>query len=173
MNTFPGKPLSAFLILLACVFAVACSDGGKTTSSEVAPSELINVPETSKSTPDESEKEDRGVPELSFEAVEHNFGKVYEGETVDHTFTFTNTGTGPLLIQNARASCGCTVPSWPKEAIAPGEKGEIQVRFNTTGKLGNQRKTVTLTANTQPNILTLIIQGEVVQGAPMDGPLRN
>ncbi len=87
-------------------------------------------------------------PEISFEENEHDFGTIEQGTPVEHTFTFTNTGNAPLVITNAKSTCGCTVPTWTKEPIAPGETGEMLVKFNGSGQ--NQvSKTVTLTANTE------------------------
>ncbi len=91
-----------------------------------------------------------------FEKDLHNFGKLKQGESAEYSFKFTNTGKEPLVIENAQGSCGCTVPSYPKEPIAPGASGEIKVNFNSTGKSGAQQKTVTLTANTEPSISTIL-----------------
>ena len=90
-----------------------------------------------------------------------NFGTIREGEDPEHTFTFKNTGDEPMIISNAKGSCGCTVPSWPKEPIAPGDEGEINVKFNSKGKKGSQNKTVTLTANTQPPTTKLRVTGQI------------
>ena len=76
-------------------------------------------------------------------------------------FVFKNTGKSDLLIFNATASCGCTVPEYPKKPIHPGDEGKIIVSFNTEGKNGVQKKTVTLMANTQPNTKVLTIKAEV------------
>jgi hypothetical protein len=87
-------------------------------------------------------------PEISFEKIEHDFGTIEQGTNVEHTFTFTNTGRAPLVITNATSSCGCTVPNPPKDPIAPGETGELLVKFNGTGQ--NQvTKTINLTTNTE------------------------
>ena len=87
-------------------------------------------------------------PEMSFEQTEFDFGTIEQGTNVEHTFTFTNTGNAPLVITNATSSCGCTVPTWTKEPIAPGETGEMLVKFNGSGQ--NQvTKTVNITANTE------------------------
>ncbi len=104
---------------------------------------------------------DGKYPKFVFENVEYNFGTVNEGDVVNHTFSFTNSGEAPLLIKNAVASCGCTVPSWPKEPIAPGETGKIEVSFNSSGKTNQQTKTITITANTDPSITKLTIKGMV------------
>ncbi len=104
---------------------------------------------------------DGKYPAFEFESMEYNFGVVDEGEIVNHVFSFTNTGEAPLLIKNATATCGCTIPSWPKEAIAPGETGEIEVNFNSKGKPNQQTKTITITANTEESITKLTIKGMV------------
>lgn len=88
-----------------------------------------------------------GSPAMEFEQTEYQFGEITQGDKVEYTFKFKNTGTAPLLVTNARASCGCTVPEWPKEPIAPGASGQIDVVFNSRGKSGNQNKAVTITTN--------------------------
>lgn len=88
---------------------------------------------------------------ISFKETEvHDFGTINEGDTVEHTYAFTNTGELPLVINNTTASCGCTTPDWPREPIAPGAESSVKVRFNSRGKAGEQRKTVTVYANTNP-----------------------
>ena len=98
---------------------------------------------------------------ISFPATEFDFGTVDAGEIVSHVFEFTNTGSEPLIISNAKGSCGCTVPQWPKDPIAPGASGEITVEFNSKGKKNKQNKKVTITANTEPAQTFLYIKGEV------------
>ncbi len=86
---------------------------------------------------------------MTFEKSEHDFGTINEGDVVETAFAFTNTGNTDLTILDARGSCGCTVPEYPKNTpIAPGETGEIKVKFDSANKPGNQLKTVTLTTNT-------------------------
>jgi len=80
---------------------------------------------------------------------------------VKHIYKFKNTGTEPLIISNAKGSCGCTVPTWPKEPVPPGGTGELKVEFNSKGKPGPQSKRVTVTANTTPTETFLEISGEV------------
>lgn len=87
-------------------------------------------------------------PVMTFDETEYDFGTIEQGTPQEHVFTFTNTGKAPLVITNATSSCGCTVPTYTKEAVAPGEKGELLVKFNGSGQ--NQvTKTVTVTANTE------------------------
>lgn len=98
---------------------------------------------------------------LQFEETTYDFGVKDEGTIVKHVFKFKNTGDAPLVIANAKGSCGCTVPTWPKQPVPPGGSGEISVEFNTKGKPGRQSKQVTVTANTNPTDSHLEIAGEV------------
>ena len=104
-------------------------------------------------------------PAFEFTESAHDFGSIKEGDVVDHTFKFTNNGDVPLIISSATASCGCTVPKWPKEPIAVGGTGEIQVSFNSKNKPGIQNKTVTITANTNPKTTRLNIKANVSPNA--------
>lgn len=102
---------------------------------------------------------------MEFQSEVFNWGELDEGEIVQNVFTFTNTGTEPLIISNAKGSCGCTVPRWPKEPIMPGESAELLVQFNSKGKgkVGGakQSKRVTITANIEPKNTYLTIKGIV------------
>jgi hypothetical protein len=84
-----------------------------------------------------------------------------EGERVSHAFTFTNTGKNALVISKAIGSCGCTVPEWPKEPIAPGAKGKIDVVFNSERRVGKASKDVTVYANTEPATSKVTLKGFV------------
>ena len=99
---------------------------------------------------------------ISFDETEHNFGRVYEGEQVGWFFRFRNTGTKNLIITNAYASCGCTVPDYNKEPVHPGAEGEIKVVFDTEGRTGIQTKTVTVESNAQNMTITLNITAKIV-----------
>ena len=90
-----------------------------------------------------------------------DFGTIQQGDEPQFSFTFKNTGNEPMIISNAKGSCGCTVPKWPKEPIAPGATGEISVKFASKGKKGTQNKTVTLTANTTPPNTKLRVTGQI------------
>ena len=86
--------------------------------------------------------------EISWEKNAHDFGEIIEGEKVEYTFKFTNTGTEPLVITNVQVTCGCTTPKgWPRDPIASGKKAELVVQFNSTGKIGRQNKVVTVISN--------------------------
>jgi len=98
---------------------------------------------------------------ISFASYEHDFGNMAAGESVTHFFEFTNTGSEPLVIDNCKGSCGCTVPQCPKQPIQPGEKGQIEVKFNSKGKKNQQTKKVTINANTDPAQTFLTIKAFV------------
>ncbi|MGW8122329.1 DUF1573 domain-containing protein [Roseivirga echinicomitans] len=91
----------------------------------------------------------------------YNFGTIQAGEVVNYTFKFTNSGTEPLSIQSASASCGCTVPNYSRNPIAPGETGEIVVRYDSNGKVGQQSPVITIVANTNPRQSRLSLRGFV------------
>ena len=104
---------------------------------------------------------DTGHAHIQFKVYQHDFGNMVEGEIVSYTFDFTNTGTAPLLITSASASCGCTVPKFSKKPVQPGEKGELEVVFNSLGKEGAQHKTIAVRANTNPPVTLLMITASV------------
>lgn len=99
--------------------------------------------------------------EIKFDTLRHNFGKFSkEDPIVKCTFGFTNTGTAPLIINQAFATCGCTVPKWPNKPIKPGERGEIEVTYNGKGKFpGHFQKTVTVRTNGVTEVVRLTIEG--------------
>ncbi len=101
-------------------------------------------------------------PKITFEDANFDFGKVTEGEVVQHKFVFTNTGEAPLKVMKADPSCGCTVPTWSREAIAPGEQGSMVVKFNSRGQHGVVRKSVRLTTNTKEGVELLRFTANVV-----------
>ncbi|MBL7852168.1 MAG: DUF1573 domain-containing protein [Cyclobacteriaceae bacterium] len=85
---------------------------------------------------------------ITWERPTHDFGDVVQGEKVEHTFKFTNTGTEPLVITNVQVTCGCTTPKgWERDPIAPGASSEITLGFNSAGKYGRQKKVVTIVSN--------------------------
>jgi hypothetical protein len=85
---------------------------------------------------------------ITFEKKTHDFGDIFQGDKVEETFKFTNTGSEPLIITNVQVTCGCTTPKgWPRDPIMPGGKGELTVAFNSAGKSGRQNKVVTIVSN--------------------------
>ena len=110
----------------------------------------------------ESNTSNGKFPVIKFNKEVHDFGDITDGDKVDYTFTFTNTGEADLIISNAAGSCGCTVPEFPKEPIKPGKKGKMKVSFDSSGKPGNQQKTVTITSNTATGNDILTIKANVL-----------
>lgn len=103
--------------------------------------------------------------EVSFEKTSHNFGTFSETNAIQKcVFKFTNTGDKPLIINQAVASCGCTVPSYTKTPIKPGESGEITVTYNGTGKFpGHFKKTITIRSNGKTEMVRLYIEGDMTE----------
>ncbi|MFN0083049.1 MAG: DUF1573 domain-containing protein [Ferruginibacter sp.] len=93
----------------------------------------------------------------------YNFGKVTEGEIVEFNYRFKNIGNKPLIVTNASASCGCTVPEKPEQPIQPGETGFIKVKFDSKNRVGNAHKTVTISSNAEPAFPELSLNGEVTE----------
>jgi hypothetical protein len=104
---------------------------------------------------------DGKYPKMTFKKVEHDFGTINEGDNVETVFEFTNTGEADLIIADAKGSCGCTVPVFPKEPIKPGETKKLTVTFNSQGKPNQQQKTVTIDCNTEKGKETLSIKANV------------
>jgi hypothetical protein len=101
-------------------------------------------------------------PEITFKNTTHDYGEIYKGSDGSYKFVFTNTGNEPLILSKPRSSCGCTVPSWPKEPILPGETNEMKVTYNTA-KVGSFNKTVTVYSNAKnKSAIVLRIKGKVI-----------
>jgi Protein of unknown function (DUF1573) len=103
---------------------------------------------------------------MVFNKKEHDFGEIKQGDKVNYTFTFKNTGSNDLSIASANASCGCTVPEYTKDPIKPGKSGKMKVSFDSSGKTGVQTKTVTVRANTPTGYETLNIKATIKGGDP-------
>ncbi len=118
---------------------------------------------------DNSKTVDPNMPKttMTFEKMEHDYGKVEQQTKNEYIFKFTNSGTNPLVISNAKGTCGCTVPEYPKEPIMPGEDGEIKVEYSSRTSKGVQTKMVNITANTVPEQTQLKITADVQ--APAEG----
>ena len=101
--------------------------------------------------------------EIQFDFDTYDFGEVKDGELVEVDFKFTNTGKSDLIIFDASASCGCTVPEYPQNInIEPGQKNKLKVRFDTSNKPGKQMKSVTLTTNTNTGKKIIRLTGFVL-----------
>ena len=159
-----------FLFAFAMILMVSCKNDASTTAADEAATPAVPATTTSPTATPPGAAEAPAVPAgpittMEFEETEYDFGTVMEGEKVVHVYKFKNTGKEPLIISNAKATCGCTVPQWPREPIAAGESGEIKVQFDSKnkGKVGGQlqSKRVTITANTDPVNNYVTIKGTV------------
>ncbi len=161
----------SFLAVLAVAFLMSCSNGGDDNvraeaRNAVQENPSAVTPSTTPTPPTAPQAPTGPTTTVQFEETEFDFGKVKAGEKVRHTYKFKNTGSEPLIISNAKGSCGCTVPSWPREPIPPGGTGEVTVEFNSKNKKGPRNQKVTITANTDPPQIFLYLKGEV---EPADG----
>lgn len=160
-----GIGLVLLFFLSACQSETAESESGVKAvplDQSFSNADLIRNPVTAR-TPEAPD----AVAVIEFEETRFDFGEVFEGDVVEHAFSFANTGTVPLLISDARATCGCTVPEWPDRPIAPGERGTIRVRFDTVNKESRQSKPITITANTYPAQTRIYLDGVVLpRGKP-------
>lgn len=164
------------LLLAVALFVASCANETENNARETALQSIQPTATTQPTQPVASQPAQPTAPQgptttMSFAEMKHDFGTVQEGEKVRHVYKFTNTGNEPLIISNARGSCGCTVPDWPQDPIAPGAESEIIVQFDSKGKPGRQTKTVTITANTEPSTTKLTITGNVEKSA--DAPAQS
>ena len=148
------RKINFLSFLLICMMAVSCKKEVALTdkNSNLTREESIAT-ESLESTATVVKPErpaDGKYPEMTFVEKEFDFGDIKQGDKVDHTFNFKNTGEADLIITNAQASCGCTIPDYPKDIpIKPGESGKIKVTFNSAGKSGPTAKTITISCNTE------------------------
>lgn len=151
------KTKNIFGILLISSLTVFTACNSATNSEAEVSTDIINDPATAAEEVDASE-----LPIFEFEEKVIEFGEISQGEKVKRNYKFKNVGKTDLIISDAKGSCGCTVPRWPKQPIRPGQEGEIEVVFDSNGKQGRQSKTVTLIANTKPNTTVLALKGDVL-----------
>jgi hypothetical protein len=124
-------------------------------------------------TPAAETKPEGPLPAIQFDAMQHDFGTVTEGQKLIHVYKVKNVGQAPLIIQNAAPSCGCTVPDWTKAPIAVGESGFVKAEFDSKGRPGLNNKTITVTANTWPKTFELKFKAQVTAKADgSNGPLN-
>jgi hypothetical protein len=141
------------------------ADGIKTTHAADDGHELDNAVA--------NKKPEGPLPVAVFNATTHDFGVIKEGDVVEYSFSVKNTGEAPLLIENARPSCGCTVPDWTKTPIPPGGTGFVKAKFDSNGKPGMQNKNITVSANTWPAQTVLRFTANVTpKSKGEDGPLK-
>jgi hypothetical protein len=147
------KILSPFL-LLSFLF-LGC---GNSNSSDIPSVSDIKNP----ATPD-GVNQKANMPEIQFEQISYNFGKVIQGEQLSYTFHFKNVGKSSLLISGVEASCGCTTSIPPKAPVLPGEKGSISITFDSKGKTGEVISHLVVTANTYPAQTLLTVYANVIK----------
>ena len=169
--------MKQYLILAAALALAACNrdktaeagaegvNAGATVTNDTANPTVDNPNVVS-----ENETPNPKAPVMKFAEAEFDFGDIKPDTKVRHTFTFTNTGKSPLLIEDATASCGCTTPSWTKQPVAPGTQGTMEVQFDSRGKQGIINKQVAVRANTQPGITTITIKGNVLATSAANTP---
>ena len=105
------------------------------------------------------------APTMAFEFETYDFGDINEGDDATVDFVFTNSGADKLIITDVKASCGCTTPSWSKEPVMPGEKGQITAKYNTQGRPGTFNKAITITSNANEETKRIFIKGNVIGSA--------
>lgn len=147
------KKLNRIFLVASLALLVSCQDGAAKKITNANP---VNTTQASQP----AVKTDS--PVMSFDKTTHDFGTIKEGEKVTTKFSFTNTGKSDLIIVDARGSCGCTVPEYPKNTpIKPGDTQTITVSFDSSNKPGVQQKSVTLSANTESGREMLRIKANV------------
>jgi hypothetical protein len=139
------------LILLGLAALISCSH-----NKTQVPASVVNIPNSASGNSGQSK-----LPSMEFTKVEHDFGKVIQGEIVSFGFKFKNTGNADLVIANVSAACGCTASDYPRNPVRPGEEGVIVVSFDSSGKQGFQNKDLVVAANTQPSNIVLTIKAMV------------
>lgn len=142
------------LLIFSILMIVLGSCGNQ--GNENIPSDVVTNPQSA------SGETAGALPVIEFEKELHDFGKLIAGEKAVYTFKFENKGSADLVISQVNSSCGCTVPRFPKEAIAPGESGSIKVTFDSSGRKGMQNKAVTVVSNCQPNQTIIRIKAQVI-----------
>lgn len=143
--------IKIFITILAIFMFASCQNNN---DKEIS-TDIVNNPATA------GKIKNNKLPEITFKQKTFDFGAIEEGEKVSHVFKFKNTGNADLVITKVEASCGCTVAKYSKKPVAPGEEGMIEVIFDTSGRQGMQHKTVTILANTQPNVTKLEFTAEI------------
>lgn len=134
--------MKKLMITLSAVLALgftSCKDNGK--ASDMVNSANVEIAAN-------RDAQSSELPVMEFEETEFDFGKIARGTNVEHVFKFKNTGDAPLVIVSAASSCGCTIPSYSDKPVAPGDSGELLVKYNGSG-LNEVTKVVTITANTK------------------------
>ena len=150
-------------ILMICTALAVLSSCGNTNTNSETTAEAVTETATTE-TPTVANTADQSVAAagvIEYEESVFDFGTVKEGDIVEHSFTFKNTGSQPVILSQVAASCGCTTPDYTKTPVLPGETGEIKVSFNSAGQTGVQQKIVTVSSNAENSVSTVQIKGTV------------
>lgn len=123
-----------------------------------------NKPVDASTQPAQAVVDNPNAPNISFSKTTHDYGTIFVGGDGNSEFEFTNTGKEPLILSSVKSSCGCTVPSWPREPIMPGKKEKITVKYDTN-RIGPINKTITVMSNAKTSPVVLKITGNVVKKA--------
>jgi uncharacterized cupredoxin-like copper-binding protein len=169
------KYASIALVASMAIFSISCGGEKKEADKPAAndvKNEVAAPAKTNQNKVNAAAVEASGDAKFEFDNAVWNFGEIKQGEVVEHVFKFKNVGTEPLIIAKAKGSCGCTAPSYTNVPVAPGDSGEIKVKFNSKGKRNKQNKMVTITANTTPNVTRLRVEGNVLVAAPADNKAK-
>jgi hypothetical protein len=150
--------LAVYILLISCTGEKSSNENSK-QNIEPSQSDSLQNAEVPKNT------------KIEFYETIHDFGKINEGEKVQHKFKFKNVGNAPLIIQRTSTSCGCTVPTHTKDPVPPGGEGEINVEYNSKDREGQIEKSVIVFANTDPPTTKLKIKVFVLK--KITGPYNN
>jgi hypothetical protein len=161
--------MKKILLCAVCALAFASCQQNANSSGDAADSTVTNEMHPSQAVVDTTTSNSSNItvvngdaPAISFETIDYNFGTINKGEKVRYSYKFKNVGKAPLIIANAEATCGCTVPEVPKTPIKPGAEGEIGVVFDSAGKTGLQDKVITITSNAAAPVVQLHLRGEIL-----------
>ncbi len=152
------RSITNLMTIAILLTMIACHQEEKKEDETKISTDVINVPATASG----KQAELGSAPVMQFNELKHDFGKITQGEKVSYSFVFKNTGGSDLVISSAQGSCGCTVPSFPKEAIKPGQESKIDVKFDSDGKSGLVEKTVTLVTNCNPSTKVITISSTII-----------
>lgn len=172
-NTLIGIIAGVGLLTLVNTYMIFTNDSGvsyEQTEAVTPMNNLATTPLDAGNMPPAVEENVGPKTSIQFASLEHDFGIIDQDTRNTQIFTFTNTGNEPLIISDAKGSCGCTVPNYPRNPIAPGETGEIEVVYSPGKQANQQTKTVSITANTEPATTVLRVKANVTPGeVPAEG----
>lgn len=144
--------MRALYFLLIAMIAISCKDTSDSDINEQLKNKLSSdLVENPRSLNSKNEDALLELGHLKFADTLHNFGVITEGEIIEYDFAYQNTGKKNVIISDAKAGCGCTIPTYKKEPIKPQESGVIKIKFNSQGKLGHNEKSVEISTNGSPS----------------------